>query len=86
MPEQPHLPPPPPLPKTLTDPVPAIVGGTALWFAAFLVVLVFARDDTTLLFTTLAGGLLGLIGYSIFRWQQAASRRGSKTAQQGLTD
>lgn len=78
------LPPPPPLPPRLVDPVPVIVAGTALWFLAFLAVLLFARGSTTLLWTCLSGGVLGLIGYGVFAWQRAAARRGSRTAQQGL--
>ncbi|GGP34795.1 DUF2530 domain-containing protein [Saccharothrix coeruleofusca] len=80
----PPAPPPPPLPPRLLDPVPVIVAGTGLWFLAFLGVLLFARDNTTLLWTCLCGGLLGLIGYGVFSWQRAASRRGSRTAQRGL--
>ncbi|GAA3847727.1 DUF2530 domain-containing protein [Saccharothrix violaceirubra] len=77
-------PPPPALPARLADPVPAIVGGTVLWFAAFVVVLVFARDNQMLLWTCLTGGVLGIIGYGIFAWQRSAARRGSRTAQSGL--
>ncbi|ROP38753.1 uncharacterized protein DUF2530 [Saccharothrix texasensis] len=77
------LPPPPPLPPRLADPVPAIVAGTALWLLALVGVLLFARDHTVLLWTCLSGGLLGLIGYGIFTWQRSAARRGSRTAQQG---
>ncbi|RKT52326.1 DUF2530 domain-containing protein [Saccharothrix australiensis] len=85
--EQTQSPPaPPPLPARLADPVPAIAGGTALWFLAFLVVLLFFRERTTLLWTCLSGGGLGLLGYGIFRWQRSAARRGSRTAQQGLVE
>lgn len=80
------LPAPPPLPARLTDPVPAIVVGTALWALAFAAVLLFARDETTLLWTCASGAGLGVIGYGIFRWQRSAARRGSRTAQQGLTE
>ncbi|MFI9010416.1 DUF2530 domain-containing protein [Actinosynnema sp. NPDC053489] len=78
------LPPPPALPPRLADPVPVVVAGTALWFVAFALVLLFGRDQSTLLWTCLAGGVLGFIGYGIFAWQRSAARRGSKTAQQGL--
>ncbi|MGM1064015.1 DUF2530 domain-containing protein [Saccharothrix sp. Mg75] len=83
-----QLPAPPPLPARLADPVPAIVTGTVLWFAGFLVVLLFWRSETTLLWTCLSGGLLGVIGYGVFTWQRSAARRGRRTAQQGqgLTD
>ena len=79
-----QLPAPPPLPARLTDPVPAIVVGTTLWFVAFLAVLLFARDQTTLLWTCAAGGTLGFIGYGVFSWQRSAARKGSRSAQQGL--
>ncbi|MEV0680971.1 DUF2530 domain-containing protein [Actinosynnema sp. NPDC050436] len=85
--EQTQSPPaPPPLPARLADPVPAIAAGTALWLLAFLVVLAFFREHTTLLWTCLSGGVLGFIGYGVFRWQRSAARRGSRTAQQGLSD
>ncbi|WP_433267868.1 DUF2530 domain-containing protein [Actinosynnema sp. CS-041913] len=85
--EQTQSPPaPPPLPARLADPVPAIVVGTGLWLLAFLVVLVFFRSHTTLLWACLSGAGLGLIGYGVFRWQRSAARRGSRTAQQGLVD
>lgn len=77
------LPPPPPLPPKLADPVPAIVAGTALWLLALVGVLLFGRDDTVLVWTSLTGGLLGIIGYGVFTWQRSAARRGSRTAQQG---
>jgi Protein of unknown function (DUF2530) len=77
---------PPPLPARLADPVPAIAAGTVLWFLAFAVVVVFAREQTTLMWTCLSGGGLGFVGYGIFRWQRAAAQRGSRTAQQGLTE
>ncbi|GAA3460029.1 DUF2530 domain-containing protein [Saccharothrix longispora] len=82
------LPAPPPLPARLADPVPAIVAGTGLWFVGFLVVLLFWRSETTLLWTCLSGSLLGVIGYGVFTWQRSAARRGRRTAQQGqgLTD
>ncbi|NUT96431.1 MAG: DUF2530 domain-containing protein, partial [Saccharothrix sp.] len=58
--EQTQSPPaPPPLPSRLTDPVPAIVAGTALWVLAFAAVFLFARDQTTLLWTCAAGAGLG---------------------------
>ncbi|MET9633574.1 DUF2530 domain-containing protein, partial [Lentzea sp. NPDC006480] len=67
-------------------PVPVVLGGTALWFLGFLVVLLLDRSNSTLLWTTLSGGLLGIIGYGVFYWQRRAARRGSRTAQQGLED
>jgi hypothetical protein len=68
--------------------MPAIVVGTGLWFVTAVGVLLFGRDDPILVWTCLSGGVLGIIGYGIFRWQRSAARRGSRTAQQGqgLTD
>ncbi|NUT48808.1 MAG: DUF2530 domain-containing protein [Saccharothrix sp.] len=77
------LPAPPPLPPKLTDPVPVVVVGTALWFLAAVVVLLFGGAQIVV-WTCLAGGVLGIIGYGIFRWQRSAARRGSRTAQSGL--
>ncbi|MBB5807356.1 hypothetical protein F4560_007124 [Saccharothrix ecbatanensis] len=77
------LPPPPPLPPKLADPVPAIVAGTALWLLALVGVLLFGGGDTVLVWTCLTGGLLGIIGYGVFTWQRSAARRGSRTAQHG---
>ena len=77
------LQPPPPLPPKLADPVPAIVAGTVLWLLGLVVVLLFARDDGVLVWTCVAGGALGIIGYGIFTWQRSAARRGSRTAQGG---
>ncbi|MFT7839411.1 DUF2530 domain-containing protein [Saccharothrix sp. BKS2] len=81
------LPAPPPLPPRLADPVPAIVGGAVLWLLAAAVVLVFWREERTLLWTCLSGAALGLVGYGVFAWQRSAARRGKRTAQrgQGLT-
>ncbi|TWP50124.1 DUF2530 domain-containing protein [Lentzea tibetensis] len=84
--ERDNPPSPPPLPHRLADPVPVVLGGTALWFLGFLLVLIFDRANGTLLWTTLSGGVLGIIGYGVFRWQRRAARRGSRTAQSGLED
>ncbi|MEU4446331.1 DUF2530 domain-containing protein [Actinosynnema sp. NPDC050801] len=82
------LPPPPPLPPKLADPVPAIVAGTALWWLALAGALLFGDGFGVLAWTCLSGGLLGFIGYGIFAWQRSAARRGSRTAQggRGLSD
>ena len=66
--------------------MPVVLGGTVLWFAGSLLVLIFDRSNGTLLWTTLSGGLLGIIGYGVFYWQRRAARRGSRGAQQGLED
>jgi len=57
--------------------------GTALWTGAALVLLLVRPPDIWLL-TCVVGAGLGGVGYSIFAWQRAAARRGSRTAQQGL--
>ncbi|HEY0638527.1 MAG TPA: DUF2530 domain-containing protein [Pseudonocardiaceae bacterium] len=75
--------PPPPLPRFLADPTPAVLAGTAIWLLA-TIVLAFTDPGSTAFLTALCGFLLGLIGYGIFRWQRSAARRGSRTAQQGL--
>ena len=82
--ERDSLPSPPPLPPRLADPVPAIVGGTALWVLAFAYFLLFDADNTIWLWTSAAGGALGIIGYGVFAWQRRAARRGSRGAQSGV--
>lgn len=65
-----------------------ILVGSLAWLAATLVfavlVLTGRTGMTTWLWTTVAGWVLGAIGYGIFRWQLAAAGRGSRTAQRGL--
>jgi len=79
---------PPPLPARLTRITDAVAVGSALWAlaAAGLVVaaLVGARPLDIWFTTCVVGAALGGLGYGIFRWQRAAARRGSRTAQQGL--
>ena len=64
--------------------------GTALWLlgaVALLVARVVVGRPLDVWFTTcVTGVLLGGVGVAIFSWQRAASRRGSRTAQQGLDD
>jgi hypothetical protein len=57
--------------------------GTVLWVVAALVMLLVRPPDIWLL-TCAVGAGLGGVGYSVFAWQRAAARRGSRTAQQGL--
>ncbi|AHH93960.1 DUF2530 domain-containing protein [Kutzneria viridogrisea] len=73
---------PPPLPKSLTDPVPVVVAGTALFLVAFLVLLVTGAPQLWT-YSCLAGVVLGFSGYAVFRWQRAAARRGARGAQEG---
>ncbi len=62
-----------------------IIPGTALWFVAFVVLLILvptlrAHDAMVWLWTALAGWLLGFVGLAIYGWQRAAARRGSRGA------
>nr|WP_092529678.1 DUF2530 domain-containing protein [Amycolatopsis arida] len=75
--------PPPPLPRSLLDMWPVVVVGTAVWFAAFVVLLLVGVDGVWR-WTALAGGALGVIGMGVLAWQGAAARRGSRGAQDGL--
>lgn len=81
--ERDSLPSPPALPPRLADPVPAILGGTALWLVALVALFLFGADDLWL-WTSASGCALGIIGYGVFRWQRRAARRGSRSAQRGL--
>jgi hypothetical protein len=74
---------PPELPKPLLDLWPVVVTGTALWFVAFLVLAVIGLTGVWL-WTTLSGGVLGLVGLAVMGWQRSAARRGSRGAQRGL--
>lgn len=71
------------LPAALADARPVVAAGTVAWFAA-AVVLAVAGLDGTWLWTCLAGGLLGLAGFPIMRWQRGAARRGARGAWLGL--
>lgn len=66
-----------------------VVGlGTTLWFAAGIGLLVahlhFGRPLDAWFGASIAGTVLGLSGYLLFRWQRHAARRGSRGAQAGL--
>lgn len=74
---------PPPLPAALADPRPALVVGILAWLVAFLAVLVTGGSGTVL-WTGLAGTVLGVLGLGIVYWQRAAARRGARSAQRGL--
>lgn len=80
--EQRELAPVPALPRPLTAIWPILGLGTLAWFVAFCVLL--TGDEPAWLWTSLAGWVLGLVGFGISGWQRAASRRGSRSAQQGL--
>lgn len=78
----------PPLPRRLNEVTPAVAVGTGLWLLAcvglFVAFLLGARPLDEWFWTCLSGFVLGLVGYSIFRWQRAAARRGSRSAQRGV--
>ncbi|TQJ02889.1 DUF2530 domain-containing protein [Amycolatopsis cihanbeyliensis] len=74
---------PPELPTRLLELWPVVVVGTGLWLAAFLVLLLTGQDGVWL-WTTLAGWVLGLIGFGVMAWQRVAARRGARGAQRGL--
>jgi hypothetical protein len=81
--ERDSLPSPPALPHRLADPVPAILGGTALWLVALGALLLLGADRIWV-WTSVSGSALGIIGYGVFTWQRSAARRGSRSAQRGL--
>lgn len=76
---------PPPLDRRLTDPVPVILVGSAVWLAALVVLGVLALTGTRPLDAwfgaTVVGVALGAIGLLVLGLQRRANRRGSKGAQ-----
>ena len=74
---------PAPLPRSLAEPRPVITVGTIAWFAAAVVFLTIG-SPTEWVWTCLAGGLLGLVGFTVMYLQRRAARRGSRAAQRGL--
>jgi hypothetical protein len=79
---------PPPLPPGLSRPGLIALVGSIAWALATVTVLVVSLSTDRpldLLFTTcLTGTAVGGLGYGVYRWQRAAVRRGSRTAQDGL--
>lgn len=79
---------PPSLPTRLTRMSTVVAAGTGLWVlgaVALLTARMLGSDVPDVWLTTcVAGAALGGIGYSVFAWQRAAGRRGSRTAQPGL--
>jgi hypothetical protein len=74
---------PPELPAALLDPRPVIGAGALLWaLAALAAFTVPALEDWRPV--TIAGLGVGVFGLSLFLWQRAAARRGSRGAQTGL--
>lgn len=74
----------PALPRRLADPTPVVLAGTMLWFAGVVLFGVTALHSVQF-WTCVAGSLLGITGYGVFRWQRSASRRGSRGAWKGLS-
>lgn len=73
----------PPLPPRLADPRPVVGVGIGAWFAG-AVAAAASGHTGTVLWTCLAGGGLGFVGFAIMQWQRSAARRGSRSAQRGL--
>ena len=78
-----HGPEPPPLPSALLAVWPIVVVGVLAWgIAAAAAFLIPSLESWRPL--TVAGLGTGALGTSIFVWQLAAARRGSRGAQAGL--
>lgn len=73
----------------LADPTPVVLAGTGAWLVAVMAFLgarlIGGRPLDEWFWASVCGLVLGLLGYSLFRWQRAAARRGSRSAQRGLT-
>jgi hypothetical protein len=76
---------PPPLPRRLTDPVPAILVGSATWLAALVVLGVLALTGTrpadVWLWACAVGVGLGAVGLGVLALQRRAGARGARGAQ-----
>jgi hypothetical protein len=76
---------PPALPRRLTDPVPFVLAGSALWLAIAVVLGVLAAVGVRALdvwfAAALCGVALGGIGLGVLALQRRAVRRGVKWAQ-----
>ncbi|SNS41427.1 Protein of unknown function [Rhodococcoides kyotonense] len=69
----------------LTDPAPVLAVGILAWIVATVVV-VLSGDRWAFATTTCWTGIVvGVLGFTVFLVQRAAARRGSKTAQRGLS-
>ncbi|GAA1236854.1 hypothetical protein GCM10009676_21440 [Prauserella halophila] len=73
----------PALPKPVVGLQAPVAAGTTAWFVA-LIILLATGADSTAIWTALAGGGLGCIGFGIITWQTTASRQGSRGAQRDL--
>lgn len=76
---------PPPLPRRLTDAVPVILTGTALWLVALVVLgvltLTGARPVDAWLWACVVGVGLGVLGLGVLALQRRALARGARGAQ-----
>jgi Protein of unknown function (DUF2530) len=76
---------PPPLPRRLTDPVPVMLVGSAVWLAVAVVlgvlIAVGARPVDLWFATAIVGVGLGALGLLIIALQRRALRRGVRGAQ-----
>lgn len=79
---------PPALPQRFNQMITVLAVGSLLWAAAAVALAaawIFAGRPLDIWFLTcVVGAGLGGVGYSIFAWQRAAARRGSRGAQRGL--
>jgi NhaP-type Na+/H+ and K+/H+ antiporter len=79
---------PPALPARFNQMITVLAVGSVLWAVAAVVVaattVASGRPLGLLFLTCVVGAGLGGVGYSIFAWQRAAARRGSRGAQRGL--
>jgi Protein of unknown function (DUF2530) len=74
---------PPALPPHYSRMTTVLAVGCVAWAVAAVVLAVLRPLDIWFL-TCVAGAGLGGVGYSVFAWQRAAARRGSRGAQRGL--
>ena len=76
---------PPPLPRRVTDPVPVILVGSAIWLVALAVLGVLALTGTrpadVWLWACVVGVGLGLVGLGVLALQRRANARGARGAQ-----
>jgi protein-S-isoprenylcysteine O-methyltransferase Ste14 len=81
---------PPALPHRFSDMPTVVAVGTGLWLLGAVALLaahlVSDRPFDVWFTTCVTGVLLGGVGIGIYSWQRAASRRGSRMAQEGLDD
>jgi Protein of unknown function (DUF2530) len=79
---------PPALPARFNQMITVLAVGSVLWAVAAAVVaaasIVSGRPLDIWFLTCVVGAGLGGVGYSVFAWQRAAARRGSRGAQRGL--